>query len=159
MGGDWLNQWHTEREWFEAIHRTRYSNGVIGLYEQFQHAQPASIPEPFRIADEQDWPVLRRFAERRRELVESDLLIFASDHWNFNVRGFNPGGNHGSFLRISTHSVLMLAGGGVPAGLEIDRPYDSLSLVPTLLSLLGRWSGESYPGPLIEEITSPQAVH
>ena len=73
-----------------------------------------------------------------RELTESDLSIFASDHWNFNVRGFNPGGNHGSFLRISTHSVLMAAGGGVPAGLEIDRPYDSLSLVPTLLSLLGR---------------------
>ena len=55
----WLNQWHTEREWFEAIHRTRYSNGVVGLYECFQRSQPASIPEPFRIADERDWPLLR----------------------------------------------------------------------------------------------------
>ena len=155
----WLNQWHTEREWFEAIHRTRYSNGVIGLYEYFQRSQPESIPGPFRVADEQDWPKLRRFAARRRQLTESDLLIFASDHWNFNVRGFNPGGNHGSFLRISTHSVLMAAGGGVPAGLEIDRPYDSLSLVPTLLSLLGRSPRGNYPGPVIEEITSPRAVH
>ncbi len=68
------------------------------------------------------------------------------------MRGFNPGGNHGSFLRISTHSVLMAAGGGIPAGLTIERPYDGLSLVPTLLSLLGR-SGD-YPGPLIEELTS-----
>ena len=155
----WLDQWHPEREWFEAIHRTRYSNGVIGLYEHFQRWQPASIPEPFRVADEHDWPVLRRFAARRRELTESDLSIFASDHWNFNVRGFNPGGNHGSFLRISTHSVLMVAGSGVPAGVEIDRPYDSLSMVPTLLSLLGRLRRENYPGPVIEEIVSPRVVH
>ncbi len=150
----WLNAWHTEREWFETIHRTRYSNGIIGLYEYFRRWQPDSIPEPFRVADEQDWPVLRRFAARRRMLTESDLSIFASDHWNFNVRGFNPGGNHGSFLRISTHSVLMAAGSGVPAGVEVDRPYDSLSLVPTLLSLLGR-SSDGYPGPVIEEIANP----
>jgi hypothetical protein len=154
VDGEWLNQWHTEREWFEAIHRTRYSNGVIGLHEYFQRSQPEAIPELFRVADERDWPVLRRFAERRRELTEPDLSIFASDHWNFNVRGFNPGGNHGSFLRISTHSVLMAAGSGVPEGLRIDRPYDSLSLVPTLLSLLGRSSGENYPGPVIEEIAN-----
>jgi Type I phosphodiesterase / nucleotide pyrophosphatase len=157
VDGAWLDQWHTERDWFEAVHRTRYSNGIIGLHEYFQRAQPASVPEPFRVADEHDWPVLRRFAARRRQLIESDLSIFASDHWNFNVRGFNPGGNHGSFLRISTHSVLMAAGGGVPAGIEVDRPYDSLSLVPTLLSLLGRLPDETYPGPVIEEIAGHDA--
>ena len=118
----------------------------------FQRWQPESTPVPFQIAERDDWPVLRRFAERRRRLTESDLLILASDHWNFNVRGFNPGGNHGSFLRISTHSVLMLAGGGIPKGLTIDRPYDSLSLVPTLLSLIGRNGSQSYPGPVIEEL-------
>jgi hypothetical protein len=149
----WLNTWHTEREWFEAVHRTRYSNGVIGLHEMFQRWQPESTPLPFQIADKDDWPVLRRFARRRRELTEPDLLILASDHWNFNVRGFNPGGNHGSFLRISTHSVLMAAGGGIREGLAIERPYDSLSLVPTLLALLGRLPhAESYPGPVIQEL-------
>ena len=73
--------------------------------------------------------------------LRTDLVVFASDHWNFNVRGFNPGGNHGSFLRISTHSVLLFAGGrntGVANGLRIATPYDSLSLVPTILSLMGR---------------------
>jgi hypothetical protein len=119
----------------------------------FQRWQPESIPVPFQIADKDDWPVLRRFIERTRELTESDLLILASDHWNFNVRGFNPGGNHGSLLRISTHSVLMAAGGGIPKGLTIERPYDSLSLVPTLLALLGRLPNpESYPGPVIQEL-------
>jgi hypothetical protein len=153
----WLNQWHTEREWFEAIHRTRYSNGIIGLHEYFLRSQPVSVPEVFRVAEQQDWPILRRFAATRRQLVEADLSIFAADHWNFNVRGFNPGGNHGSFLRVSTHSVLMAAGRGVPAGLEVDPPYDSLSLAPTLLSLLGRSPGSDLPGPAIEEITSPRA--
>ncbi len=149
----WLGMWHTEQEWFEAVHRTRYSNGVIGLHEMFQRWQPESIPVPFQIADKDDWPVLRRFIERTREITESDLLILASDHWNFNVRGFNPGGNHGSLLRISTHSVLMAAGGGIPKGLTIERPYDSLSLVPTLLALLGRLPHpESYPGPVIQEL-------
>jgi hypothetical protein len=151
----WLGMWHTEREWFEAIHRTRYSNGVIGLHEMYQRWQPESIPVPFQVADNNDRPVLRRFIERTRELTESDLLILALDHWNFNVRGFNPGGNHGSFLRISTHSVLMAAGGGIPEGLTVDRPYDSLSVVPTLLRLLGRLPHpESYPGPVIQELIS-----
>jgi hypothetical protein len=52
------------------------------------------------------------------------------------VRGFNPG----SFLQISAHSVLMFAGGkdtGIPRGLHVKTPYDSLSLVPTILTLMG----------------------
>ncbi len=156
----WLSEWHTEQEWFEAIHRTRYSNGLIGLHEYFERWQPPSIPMAFRIAEQSDWPVLRRFVARRRELTESDLLILAADHWNFNVRGFNPGGNHGSFLRISTHSVFMAAGAEIPCGLEIERPYDSLSVAPTLLSLLGRLPTEQagdFPGPVIEELFRPPA--
>lgn len=85
-------------------------------------------------------------------MVAADLLVLANDHWNFNVRGFNPGGNHGSFFRISTYSVLTLAGAGIPQGLSIERPYDTLSLVPTLMSLTGRGEPSSYPGPVIEEL-------
>jgi len=85
--------------------------------------------------------LLARFEARRRRLAEPDFLVFANNHWNFNVRGFNPGGNHGSFLRISTHSVLMLAGGdqsGIPQNLVIQEPFDSLSFAPTILELFGR---------------------
>jgi hypothetical protein len=31
----WLESWHDELEWLETTHSSRYSNGVISLYEQF----------------------------------------------------------------------------------------------------------------------------
>jgi arylsulfatase A-like enzyme len=91
-------------------------------------------------------------------LAEPDFLLFASDHWNFNVRGFNPGGNHGSMLRMSTHSVLMLAGGlesGIPRDRVVEEPYDSLSFVPTLLELTGmNEDARKLPGRPITELLS-----
>ena len=84
--------------------------------------------------------------------------MFARDHWNFNARGFNPGGNHGSFLRDSTHSVLMFAGGegtGIPAGGHVAEPYDSLSFVPTVLDLLGHPEPD-LPGPIIKGVAPPR---
>ena len=127
----WLSEWHTDREWLRAVHRTKYSNGIIGLTEQFSNV-----------------------TGKQRELVQSDMLLLAADHWNFNVRSFNPGGNHGSFFRISTQSVLAFWGGaktGIPQGVEIREPYDSLNLVPTLMRLLGneKWSG---PGEAISPL-------
>ncbi len=132
---EWLNEWHEEREWLRAVHRTKYSNGVIGLYEQFHRT-----------------PVKDKFQEHRRRLARTDMMIFANDHWNFNVRSFNPGGNHGSLLRVSTHSVLMMAGGartGIKKGSVIEAPYDSLSFMPSVLHLMGR-DEPNLPGPLIE---------
>jgi hypothetical protein len=136
----WLTQWHSEREWLRASHESRYSNAVIGLFEHFRRAGAAPPGHEFHWA--------------RRDLVEADLLVFARNHWNFNVRGFNPGGNHGGFLRASSHAVLMMAGGGrtgVNQGVIIDQPYDSLSFAPTLLGLIGRCSS-GLPGPYIQEV-------
>jgi hypothetical protein len=148
----WLNAWHSEREWLNATHRTKYSNVVIGLNEYFRRWEPDSVPPGFRAgAAEQDWPVLRRFTARSRAAVEPDMMILANYGWNFNVRNPNPGGNHGSFFRISTHSVFMLAGAGVPVGLRVERPYDSLNFVPTLQALLLRPVG-GYPAPPVTEI-------
>jgi hypothetical protein len=148
----WLGEWHSEREWFEAIHRTRYSNALIGLEEYFAPWEPDSLPSIYRIAEERDWPVLRRFATRLRKVVEPDMLVLAADHWNLDVRGFNPGGNHGSFFRISTHSVFMAAGTSIPAGIRIESPYDSLSFVPTVLALMNRPAENHYPGPVIRKL-------
>ena len=83
--------------------------------------------------------------------MQPDFLVFANDHWNFNVRNFNPGGNHGSFLRISTHSVWMMAGAGIAAGKQVEVPCDSLNFASTILKLMGR------PAPLPERAISLQA--
>ena len=142
----WLSQWHPEMDWFRAIHKTKYSNAVIGLNEQ--------LDRHFVVEDgsnlSADERLIRRFRQRQRELTESDMLILANDHWNFDIRGFNPGGNHGSFFRISTNATLMMAGGnktGIPRGLEITEPYDSLSMMPTILRLMGRIDDENRPDP------------
>ncbi len=142
----WLSQWHEERAWLDAVHRTRYSNGIIGVTEEL--LEPPATPGD----------ILGRYRERERTLRRTDLLLFANDHWNFNVRGFNPGGNHGSFFPVSTHSVLLFAGGkntGIPAGLRVETPYDSLSFVPTILSLMGRPEAD-LPGPVIQELAGPR---
>jgi hypothetical protein len=68
------------------------------------------------------------------------------------VRGFNPGGNHGSFLRVSTHSTFMLAGGDntqIPRGAVVDEPYDSLSFMPTMLALTGNLRDDTTPVPIL----------
>lgn len=147
----WLTAWHTEREWLDAVHRTEYSDGIIGLREQLS---PIVLPPQTEPATQDDI-LLRRFEQRRRDNVQADLLVLANNHWNFNARNFNPGGNHGSFYRISTHATLLFAGAGVPHGLEIERPYDSLSFFPTVLSLAGALeSGEldRLPGQPITEL-------
>ncbi len=139
----WLAEWHDEREWFTAVHASKYSNGIVGLTEQLLDHPGADL------ADNQA-------GQRRLARLRTDLLVFANDHWNFNVRGFNPGGNHGSLLQISTHSVLLVVGGkntGIPRGVRIATPYDSLSFVPTILKLIGKPEPD-LPGPLIDELFS-----
>jgi type I phosphodiesterase/nucleotide pyrophosphatase len=141
----WLNEWHTDVEWLRALHKTQYSNGLIGLHEQFTQfvAPETDANAPGISADER---LLRGLRRRQRRLAETDLQIFANNHWNFDVRGFNPGGNHGSFFRISTHSTFMLAGDGVPRGLAVNEAYDSLSVVPTIMALTGRLNNDNIPG-------------
>ena len=149
----WLSQWHTDVEWLEALHRTRYSNGLIGLHEELARHDYEKLATDDSSLSEQA-RLMRDFRRRKRKLVEPDMLIVAQDHWNFDVRGFNPGGNHGSFLRISTHSVFMAAGGEktqIPKALDITRPYDSLSFVPTLLALTGELRDDNNPVPSLRE--------
>ena len=134
----WLSSWHSERDWLRASHKSGYSNAVIGLFGHFHS------PERERRTG---------FHWARRELVEADLLVLSRRRWNFNVRSFNPGGNHGGFFRESTHAVLMLAGGaaaGIRHGVSIEEPYDALSLAPTLLGLMGREEPD-LPGIQIRE--------
>jgi hypothetical protein len=140
----------------QAVHQTAYSNGIVALDEQFLETGLASDAEG-------DDRLMRRFTLRKRRAAEADFLIFANNHWNFNVRGFNPGGNHGGLLRMSTHSVLMLAGGaasGIPRNHIVEEPYDSLSFAPTILELMGKSEdARKLPGrPIVELLSKPAST-
>ncbi len=145
----WLSEWHSDVEWLQAAHRTHYSNGFVGLHEELaRHHNERLSPDDPALSDSER--LMRHYARRKRELVEPDMLIVANDHWNFDVRGFNPGGHHGSIFRIATHSVFMIAGGSntkLPQALTIEEPYDSLSLMPTLLALTGDLRDDNNPVP------------
>jgi len=149
----WLSQWHTETEWLEALHQTMYSNGLIGLNEELaRHPNERLSTNDPEVAS--DLRMMREFIQRQRDLCEPEMLVVANNHWNFDVRGFNPGGNHGSFFRISTHSTFMIAGGkdtGIGQARTIEQPYDSLSFVPTLLALIGDLRDDSTPVPALWE--------
>lgn len=150
---EWLSSWHTDLDWLRALHRTEYSNALIGLQEELaRHRLESTSPDEPDLTD--DERLMRRFARRQRQIVEADFLIVANNHWNFDVRGFNPGGNHGSFFRISTHSAFMISGGAktmLPTATVIDEPYDSLSFVPTLLALTGNLRDDRKPVPVLWE--------
>jgi hypothetical protein len=147
----WLSDWHTDVEWLQALHKTQYSNGLVGLHEQFTiFPAPGTDPGAPGLSNEER--LLRSFVRRQRRQVETDMLIVANNHWNFDVRGFNPGGNHGSFFRISTHSTLLFAGGertGIPRGLAVSEPYDSLSVAPTILALTGSLQSDNSPNEVL----------
>jgi hypothetical protein len=148
----WLSRWHTDLEWLNALHKTKYSNGLIGLHEELARHRIARLANDATIKG--DERLMRRMVRRQRENIEADLLVVANNHWNFDVRGFNPGGNHGSFFRVSTHSTLMFAGGrntSIPQALVVEEPYDSLSFVPTVLALTGNLRDDSNPIPVLWE--------
>lgn len=150
---EWLSGWHSDLEWLHTLHKTEYSNALVGLNEQFTlfTTKETAADAPGLTSDER---LLRRFRRRQRRLVETDLLLVANNHWNFDVRGFNPGGNHGSLFRISTHSTLMFAGGelsGIPRAKVVVEPYDSLSFVPTVLALTGKLQSDNLPSPALLE--------
>ncbi len=162
----WLEAFHSEREWIAAAHGTRYAIAIVGLYELLGKPWRTFLSEGYverlraaeRIAfanrqEEAAAPeasLLLRFFERRRRNVEPDLLLHANMYWNFNIRDFNPGGNHGSFYRTATQATWMMWGGrqtGLKRGYRVTRPYESLSFVPTVLELIGMTRG----GRLSEE--------
>lgn len=130
--GKWLLEWHSEDDWLEATFACHYTNGVVGITEELL---PMTDAMPKR---ESMTPLLQQLELRRRELVQTDFHIFASDHWNFNARNFNPGGNHGSFLRQSTHSVWMMTGAGLASGIHYTDPADSLNFGSTVMQYAGK---------------------
>ncbi len=149
----WLKSWHTETEWMRATHKAKYATAIVGINEHVQSHPLFDEDEESSLSADQK--LIRRFRQRQRQLTEADMLVLAQNHWNFDVRGFNPGGNHGSFFRVSTNSTFMIAGGnrtGIPKGRVVDEPYDSLSFVPTVLRLMGKVDENNEPSQELRQL-------
>jgi len=64
-----------------------------------------------------------------------DLAVFAAAGWDFSDNGLR--GGHGGLLPEDMHTVLLLAGPGVPHERRTE-PVRAVDIMPTLLELLGR---------------------
>ena len=59
----WLNEWHTDLEWLRALHKTEYSNGLIGLHEELaRHSSEALATDAPELTPDECWR--RRFRSR-----------------------------------------------------------------------------------------------
>ena len=68
----WLSAWHTDLEWLNALHLTKYSNGLVGLYEELaHHRNPRLDLDEAGISEAEQ--LNRRFTQRQRNLAEADL--------------------------------------------------------------------------------------
>jgi hypothetical protein len=149
----WLSAFHTDREWLDATHRTALGLSVTGLSEVFSLDYRDAFARAIEAAPTPEEKLLRKFELRRREAMEADLFLHAAPHWNFNVKSFNPGGNHGGFGRESMHSVLWFHGGPATrvqhGPLVVGQPYDGLDFVPTLLEAAGVTQNGRLPEDLV----------
>src|SRR5215210_4588364 len=48
----WLSQWHTDSEWLEALHKTHYSNGLVGLHEELARHPVESLSTDSTLSDD-----------------------------------------------------------------------------------------------------------
>jgi len=86
VGKEWLEGWHSEREWLRATYGSAYSNAVVSLAVQL--TPPVAAPETGELSEVER--LFREFGRRERRSVQADLLILANNHWNFNVRASIP---------------------------------------------------------------------
>ncbi|MCX7383246.1 MAG: alkaline phosphatase family protein [Alphaproteobacteria bacterium] len=70
--------------------------------------------------------------------------------------GLKPGGGtHGGLLAAEMHTVLMLAGAPIRAGVASEVPAGLCDIAPTVLALLGLPGGAAMDGRVLEEAMHP----
>lgn len=168
---EWLSAPHTVNEWRDAAHLTEEGLAVAGLTEVYATAYLQTFDEATARASDPDTRLLLRFERRRRDAVAPDLFLHASPHWNFDLKDFNAGGNHGGFAHESMHGVLWLRGGVrtrlIAGPAVIERTCDGLDVAPTLLEAGGmttsgvltddlrRGGFRTFPGRIVREAFRP----
>ena len=109
---------------------------MIGLPEAFSTAFKGAFARVAARAATRADKLRTEFELSRRLAMESDLFVAASRLWNFDLKDFNPYGNHGGFRRQSMHALFWLHGGRrtriAKGPLVVAPPFDALDVAPTL---------------------------
>ncbi len=169
---DWLRSFHGDRAWLSATYRTATGLGVNNLVEVLGDDYHASFDEGMARDATEDLRLLRRLELRRRDAMQADLFVHAAPHWNFDVKDFNPGGNHGGFGHQSMKAVFWMNGGSAThaaAGpLVVTDALDGLDFAPTVFEAAGvteaghfsteleRGGFRTFPGRIATEAIRPR---
>jgi hypothetical protein len=133
---DWLSRFHPDREWLAAVHATDEGLAVMGLPEAFSTAYAGTFARVAARAPTRAERLRTEFELARRLAMESDVFVAASPLWNFDLKDFNPYGNHGGFRRQSMNALFWLHGGPEtrvsPGPRLVTTPFDALDVAPTL---------------------------
>ena len=77
---EWLSRWHTETEWLEALHRTTYSNGLIGLHEQMaRHPLEGLSADDPKLSDDE------RLSRRLRRRAHANCVNRSCSWWRITI--------------------------------------------------------------------------
>jgi hypothetical protein len=137
---EWLDGFHTGREWLEATAATEYP-GCIDAISRF-----------FRYDD--------RLAGGNEEHKQPDVLLFANRGWTFMPKVMInnriqeiAGTRHGMAFREATQICMFFAGPGIRQGYVIKEAHRIVDILPTVLTIMSRdWKGNGIDGVPIDGI-------
>ncbi len=145
----WLAQWHTAKDWLDAIHETRYTTALLVFLDLAGQNYRAFIERPefqrdlVGFSSEAMKQRYLRGLERKYSNFRGDFWVWSSNHFNFSSKGPEPAGSHGGLgWRVARTSFFLWGGEqtGVRRAAMLEEPATTLDVAPTILCLAGRLS-------------------
>ena len=112
---DWLNKFHTAKEWLDATVHSQYPDAVV----QFSH---------FFLWDDS----IKDFEKR----YDPDFVITANKGWNFRSDGVTST-DHGYPFYETMRIPLLISGPNIKHNVMVRESHRIVDIMPTTLSLLG----------------------
>jgi len=152
----WFAEWHSDRVWLEATHRTRYTDAVLVFldvagrnYRRFMRAPEFERTLVGFSSDELKQRYLRGLEQKYAGFM-ADLWVWSSKHFNFSSKGPEPAGAHGGLGWQVARTSFFVWGGeqtGLRRGALLTEPATTLDVAPTILCMAGRLAPNGAAGP------------
>lgn len=136
---EWLEGWHTGREWLTATAFCEYPGAVEAMNRYF-HMHPD-------------------FAGTDQRAVQPDMLVFASPGWLFQPyqslgdrKDKDVGMKHGHAVRQAAQICMFFAGPGIKRGHIVEEPGLIVDIMPTVLKIMNKETPDGIDGVAIRSI-------